>query len=262
MNMELDNPTDGARDDAVSTRVAIVTGGGSGIGAASARALVASGHRVIAADVKAGVETAGVDQRHLDVTDQLAWRRLVQDVMRDHGRLDALVNAAGIQGDLGSADLRSCTVDNWNAVLAVNLTGTFLGCQAVLPVMVAQGDGAIVNLASIGAYYPTEYNVAYGVTKAGVAQLTKTVAAAGAPFVRCTSVHPGVIETPMVERIVSSLGRADGDSPETDFTARVPLGRRGRAEEVAALVAFLISDAAAYITGSEHTVDGGTRLVR
>lgn len=186
-------------------RVAIVTGGAGGIGAAIARRLSAEGNTVVAADITEDSAGPGSFSR-LDVTDAGAWRRVVSEVAGRHGRLDVLVNAAGIQGEVGHATLAECTKENWERVLSVNLTGAFLGCQAALPAM--SDGGAIVNVSSLASFYPTEYNVAYGVSKGGLTQLTKTVAAAAAPRVRCNSVHPGVIATPMIDQILEATAAA------------------------------------------------------
>ncbi|KWX57580.1 hypothetical protein ASJ79_11145 [Mycobacterium sp. NAZ190054] len=194
--------------------------------------------------------------QYLDVGSAAEWQAFARTLEQRGEGVDVLVNAAGVQGELGRSTLAECSMANWDHVLGVNLSGTFLACQSILPLM--RDHGSIVNIASIASYYPTAYNVAYGASKGGVAQLSKTVAAVAAPRVRCNSVHPGVIATPMVERILTT----SGDSSDTDFVHRIPLGRQGTAEEVAEVVAFLVSDAARYVTGAEITVDGGSRLVR
>jgi NAD(P)-dependent dehydrogenase (short-subunit alcohol dehydrogenase family) len=241
-------------------RVALVTGGASGIGAAVVRRLSENGATVVVADVTPS-EVTGPAQAfvQLDVSDAVGWRETVDEIVSDFGHIDVLVNAAGIQGDVAHATLAECSLENWQRVIAVNLTGAFLGCQAVLPVM---GDGgSIVNIASLAAYYPTEYNVAYGASKGGLTQLTKTVAAAGAPRVRCNSVHPGVVSTPMIHQILAATTES-ARSPDTSFIDRVPLRRHGSPEEVAAVVSFLASEDAGFVTGAEYVVDGGSRIVR
>lgn len=249
-------------------KIALVTGAASGIGEAVARRLAAEGAKVFIADLPggAGLEVAAsVGGRFvpLDVTDEAAWAQAIAGVVDDKGRLDILVNSAGIVGDVLNGAFDRMTLVDWRRVMTVNLDGTFLGCQAAMSVMKPRGQGAIVNLASVASYYPTSQNAAYGASKAAVMQLTKTVALFGSgdgARVRCNSVHPGQIATPMLARIKQerSARAATGPQPSSD---RLPLGI-GEAGDVSALVAFLASDDAKYITGGEFTVDGGWRLLR
>ncbi|MGO1183314.1 MAG: SDR family NAD(P)-dependent oxidoreductase [Micrococcaceae bacterium] len=260
-----------------SSPVAIVTGGASGIGAACARALAENGKFVVVADRNASDGTAlasaiGGAFHQLDVTSEEQWIALVDDVVAEQGSLDVLVNAAGIVGDVRHGTLDAMTLDDWRNVMSVNLDGTFLGCREAMRPMKIQGHGSIINLASLGAYYPTQQNAAYGASKGGVTSLTKTVALFGSQDgarVRCNSVHPGQIATPMLSDIKSqklerSAAREDGtEDPAVtnDSMNRLPLGV-GEAQDVADLIAFLASDASRYITGSEYIIDGGWHLLR
>jgi 3(or 17)beta-hydroxysteroid dehydrogenase len=163
--------------------------------------------------------------------------------------------------------LANTTLADFRRVMAVNLDGTFLGCREGIEAMRRSGKGAIINLASVGAYYPTLQSVAYGASKGAVTQLTKTVALAGSENghqIRCNSVHPGKIATPMLETIFDQYKQrqaAGGVDPRT-AGRRIPLAEEGKPEDVANLIAFLASDQAGYITGGEFTVDGGWRLLR
>ncbi|HEY5858358.1 MAG TPA: SDR family oxidoreductase [Aldersonia sp.] len=259
--------------------VALITGGARGIGAATARTVAARGARVVVADLpgSGGDQVAaeiGGEFAALDVTDERGWAEVVAGVVDRHGRLDVLVNAAGIVGDVVNGALDQISLDDWRKVIAVNLDGTFLGCREAMTVMRRHGRGSIVNLASVGAYYPTVQNAAYGASKGAVTSLTKTVALFGSQDggrVRCNSVHPGQIATPMLSGIKDELQQRfaqnspDGGQVATlqrpDSLARMPLGQ-GQPEDVANLIAFLASEEAGYITGAEFTVDGGWRLLR
>lgn len=250
--------------------VVVITGGARGIGAATAQLLSERGYTVIATDITAPADVHAHDSVEFiehDVTEKGSWDMLIRGVLERHGRIDALVNAAGIQGDVANADLQRTSLEQWRAVLSVNLDGTFLGCQAMMPVLQETG-GSIVNISSLGAYYPTSYNVAYGASKGAVRQLTKTIAEVGGrgPVkVRCNSVHPGVIETEMIRQIRSGSTTAIGSGDQQDtsaYAARIPLGRAGQPHEAAAVIAFLVSDDSAYVTGSEYVVDGGSHLNR
>ncbi len=253
-------------------QVALVTGGASGIGAATARLLAERGARVIIADLANGngaavADRIGAEFMALDVTSESGWQATIAAVLERHGSLDVLVNAAGIVGDVVNGTLANTTLADFRRVMAVNLDGTFLGCREGIAAMRRSGKGAIVNLASVGAYYPTLQSVAYGASKGAVTQLTKTVALAGSENghqIRCNSVHPGKIATPMLETIFDQYKQrqaAGGVDPRT-AGRRIPLAEEGKPEDVANLIAFLASDQAGYITGGEFTVDGGWRLLR
>ncbi|GLC91114.1 short-chain dehydrogenase [Cupriavidus sp. TA19] len=253
-------------------QVALVTGGASGIGAATARLLAERGARVVIADLASGNGAAAADRigaafMALDVTSEAGWKATIAAILERHGRLDVLVNAAGIVGDVVNGTLTNTTLADFRRVMSVNLDGTFLGCREGVEAMRKTGKGAIINLASVGAYYPTLQSVAYGASKGAVTQLTKTVALAGAENghqIRCNSVHPGKIATPMLETIFDQYKQrqaAGGVDPRT-AGRRIPLADEGKPEDVANLIAFLASDDAGYITGGEFTVDGGWRLLR
>lgn len=255
-----------------SDKVALVTGGASGIGAATARLLAQQGARVFVADLGNGrgetvAAEIGGQFVALNVTGEADWSAAMRSILDREGRLDILVNAAGIVGDVVNGTIANTSLEDWRRVLSVNVDGTFLGCKAALAAMQPRGTGAIVNLASVGAYYPTTQSAAYGASKGAVMQLTKTVALTGAENggrVRCNSVHPGKIATPMLTSIFDQYKQreAAGGTDPRPKERRIPLGEEGTPDDVANLIAFLASDEARYITGGEFTVDGGWRLLR
>jgi NAD(P)-dependent dehydrogenase (short-subunit alcohol dehydrogenase family) len=230
-------------------KIVLVTGAAGAIGGAIAQALRAAGGTVVAADIAAADGIAP-----LDVTDEAQWQRVVADVEAKHGRLDGLVNAAGIAI---VANIEKTDFASWRRVLSINLDGTFLGCKYAFPLLRKQG-GAIVNLSSVLGLIGGPNLAAYGASKGGVSLLTKSVALHGArytPPVRCNALCPAFIEGPMVDGIAS--GTRDPAVVKNKLALDIPLGRLGKPEEVAKACVFLLSDAAAFITGADVPVDGG-----
>jgi 3alpha(or 20beta)-hydroxysteroid dehydrogenase len=230
-------------------RVAIITGGARGQGAAEARLFAAEGATVYLTDVLAADgaavagEIGGTFVEH-DVTDVDQWKVVVERALSDHGRIDVLVNNAGI---LHWATMTETPIDVWNRVVAINQTGVFLGMQAVASAMKEQGSGSIVNISSVAAYSGSAPCFAYGATKWAVRGMTKGAAQELGPFgVRVNSVHPGIIDTPMME-----------GTPLEQMGSGVPLRRYASADEVAKLVLWLASDESSYATGAEFVLDGG-----
>jgi len=186
-----------------------------------------------------------VTYRELDVTQLHAWDKVVESVFADHGRIDILVNNAGI---FQLADVFSTSEDDWHTMLSINQTGVFFGMKVVGARMRDQGSGSIVNISSIAGLRGTAMAFAYGATKWAVRGMTKSVAQQLAPNnVRVNSVHPGIIETPMLDEF--------GDALPT-VKERIPMGRTAAASEVGELVLFLASDEASYCSGQEFIVDG------
>jgi 3-oxoacyl-[acyl-carrier protein] reductase len=227
-------------------KVALVTGAGGGIGKASALALKEAGATVVGADL------GGADEV-IDVSDRSAVHDLVERVVSDHGRLDVLANVAGVIENAPVAALDEETVDR---VLAVNLKGALFGCQAALGPMTDAGGGAIVNMASAGAFVPTPTLGAYAMSKAGVVALTRTLAVEAGPLgIRVNAVAPGFIVTPMTER----LGQLD-DEILAGHARHTPLKRVGEVDDVAAAVLYLASDAAHFVTGQVIHANGGVLM--
>jgi NAD(P)-dependent dehydrogenase (short-subunit alcohol dehydrogenase family) len=237
-------------------QVAIITGGASGIGRATAVRFAAEGAAVAVFDrdregAQRVADEVGGQAYAVDVRDGEALTAAVAAVADDRGRIDVLFNNAG------SGDLRPLhTVDDklWHRLIDVNLTGTFNGMRAVVPLMMDSGTGAIVNNASVSALTPTRNEAAYSAAKAGVVALTKSGALEYGPNVRVNCVAPGHVRTP--------LTAAWEQFPDVfDPVARsIPLGRIGRADEIAEVVLFLVSARSSYITGQTLVVDGGISL--
>ena len=253
-------------------KVAIVTGAASGIGAAVAELFVEHGARVILADISAQGEAyahrLGQAARFLrhDVVDEEGWRALTDGVLDREGRLDILVNNAGI----GNAPHPSAPdvglLEDWRQMLRVNGEGTFLGCKYGIAAMRASGGGSIVNMSSVASTTPTAMNAAYGFSKAGVAQFTRSVAQFGAPLhIRCNSIHPGYTATPILQGLFDKIER-DMDIPGEKARQRledlVPLGRLGEASDVAYGVLYFASDESRHVTGAQLVIDGGSTLGR
>ena len=231
-------------------KIILITGAAGAIGGAVAAAVQAQGGIAIASDLKAG---SGIDVA-LDVTSEQDWQRVTADIMQKHGRLDGLVNAAGIAvvGSIEKTDFAT-----WRRVLSINLDGTFLGCKYSFPLLRKQG-GAIVNLSSVLGLVGSAGLAAYSASKGGVSLLTKSVALNGArykPPVRCNAICPAFIDGAMVDEIAA--GARDPQKARENFAGDIPLARLGRPEEVAGLCAYLLSDAAAFITGVDVPIDGG-----
>ncbi|MEV5826959.1 glucose 1-dehydrogenase [Spirillospora sp. NPDC052242] len=231
-------------------KIALVTGGARGIGAAAAAALAAEGAKVVIGDVldEAGEAVAkdlGDAARyvHLDVTSPADWTSAVETTVAEFGGLNVLFNNAGI---VNGAAVNRFKLEKWRQIIDVNLTGPFLGIRAATDPMIAAGGGSIINNSSIEGLRGTSWAHGYVASKWGLRGLTKSVAVELAPHgIRVNSLHPGLIRTPITE------GFPDDQIP-------IPLGRPGRPEDVASFVVFLASDESSYATGTEFVVDGGT----
>ncbi|HZD64233.1 MAG TPA: SDR family oxidoreductase [Xanthobacteraceae bacterium] len=231
-------------------KIVLIAGAAGAIGLAVAAAVKREGGVAVATDL---ARQGGIDHA-LDVTVESDWHRVLAEVERAHGRLDGLVNAAGI-ALLGSIEDTDYT--SWRRVLAVNLDGTFLGCKHALALLKPRG-GSIVNLSSISGIVGGHNLTAYNASKGGVRLLTKSVALHGArlkPPVRCNSVHPAFLEGPMVDDILAQTGRPE--IARGQLARDIPLGRLGAPSEVADLCVYLLSDESKFVTGSEFVIDGG-----
>jgi len=231
-------------------KIVLVTGAAGAIGGAVAGAIRNAGGTAVASDL-AG--RPGIDMV-LDVTAEADWQRATGAIEQKYGRLDGLVNAAGIAA---VASIEKTDFVTWRRVLSINLDGTFLGCKYAFPLLRKKG-GAIVNLSSVLGMIGGANLAAYTASKGGVSLLTKSVALHGAryqPPVRCNAVCPAFIEGPMVDDIAQ--GARDAKTVKQKLTNEIPLARLGQPAEVAALCVYLLSDAAAFITGANVPIDGG-----
>lgn len=247
----------------VAGKVALVSGGASGLGAESARRLAREGAKVMLTDIAPGpgqavadeILAAGGEAAFLahDVTDEARWIEVIAATVARFGGLDVLVNSAGIGG---GQPLLEATLEGWRRVTAINLDGTFLGLRHAAPVMAEAGGGSIINLSSILGKVGMPGAAAYCASKGGVAMLTKAaaleLAAAG---VRVNSVHPGFIETPMVTEAFRNSD--NGNEMRDMIISRHAMGRLGAPREIADAVVFLASDESSFMTGAELVVDGG-----
>jgi len=242
-------------------KVAIVSGGASGMGAATARMFAREGAKVVIGDVlehegRQVAEDIGAAARFelLDVTNEESWAAVVAAATREFGKLDILVNNAGISG---SAEQDFYNTEAWHRIMAVNATGVFFGMKHAIPAMVANGGGSIVNLSSIAGIIGSEHvHIAYNASKAAVRLMTKWAAVQHAKDnIRANSVHPGIMP-PM-----RTSGRTAEPALRAERMRVVPMRRPGEVDEVAYAILFLASDEASYITGSEIHVDGGVLAI-
>lgn len=242
-------------------KVTLVTGGGSGIGRASALAFAREGGKVIIADVAivSGKETVQITKRaggeaifvEADVTKAAEVEALVDKAVKTYGRLDCAFNNAGIEGS-GSLTA-DCSEENWDRTINVNLKGVWLCIKYEIPWMLNHGGGAIVNMSSVVGLVGAENRPAYVASKHGIVGLTKAAALEYAKSgIRVNAVCPGIIRTPMMDRITSGDPQAEASRIE-----REPVGRMGTPEEIAEAVVWLCSDAASFVTGHTMIVDGG-----
>jgi 3alpha(or 20beta)-hydroxysteroid dehydrogenase len=233
----------------VDGKVAVISGGSRGMGAADARLLVAEGASVVIGDIRDDEGKALADELgdaaryvHLDVTEPDQWQAAVVLTLAEFGSLDVLVNNAGI---VNGSSLEKFDLTRWRRIIDVNLTGTFLGMQVAVEPMIAAGGGSIINVSSIEGLRGSPWAHGYVASKWGVRGLAKSAALELAPHnIRVNSIHPGLVRTPMTENIPDDL-------------VTIPLGRPAEPIEVANFVLFLASDESSYATGAEFVMDGG-----
>ena len=244
----------------IEGKVALISGGARGQGAAEAKLFAQEGAKVVFGDilddqgkqVEAEINEAGGDALyvHLDVTQEADWASAVEIAVSRYGKLDILVNNAGITI---RKNVEDTTEEDWDRIMAINAKGVFLGIKQAIPAMRQSGGGSIINSSSTAGLVGSPYSGAsYAATKGAVRLLTKATAIQYAKEgIRCNSVHPGLLETPMTADMLADAAHRE------ERTARIPLGRIGTAEDVACGVLYLASDEASFITGSELVIDGG-----
>ena len=239
-------------------KVALISGGARGMGTAEARLFCREGAQVVFGDIRddegraveAEIRELGGEATyiHLDVTREEDWQRAVEFTESTYGPLKVLVNNAGI---VNNEPMEETTVEIWDRVMDVNAKGVFLGTKHAIPAMRRAGGGSIVNISSVSGLVAIGFP-AYTASKGAVRILTKTTAIQHArDNIRCNSVHPGVIDTPMLQETLSSPGGRERGAPQA------PLGRAGTSEEVAQGVLYLASDESSYVTGAELVIAGG-----
>ncbi len=257
----------------VQSKIAVVTGGASGIGRATATLLSEEGATVVIADINSSLgkataaEIPGAVFVEHDAGEETSWQDLAREVIERYGHMDILVNNAAITGVEGPiADPETTSVANWRAIQRVNLEGVFLGCKTAIAVMKVRGGGAIVNVSSSGAIIPSPMNTPYGAAKAGVLNLTITVAihcAVKGYGIRCNAVLPGGTRTPMMANLIDSLDKAaqiKSSVPAAAFTkGSAAFGRLAEPRELANAIVFLASDDASFVNAELFVVDGGLR---
>ena len=250
----------------VAGKIVLVTGAASGIGLASAAACAREGAVVIITDVNSqqgeaqaqrlAADGLAVEFMQQDVSSETDWRRVVDGILARHGRLDVLVNNAGIAV---IAPIEQETLEGWRRTQAVNIEGVFLGTREAVRAMKG-GSGSIVNISSIEGLVGEPMVPAYNASKGGVRLLTKSVALYCAQQryrIRVNSVHPGYVATPLVTNAIGVLPPDQAAALQQDLLGRIPMGRFGEPREIANVVLFLASDESSYMTGSELVVDGG-----
>ena len=235
-------------------KVALITGGARGQGAAEAQLFIEAGAQVVITDIL-DAEGAATAERlgdactflHHDVSSEAEWTSVVEAVMAQHGHIEVLVNNAGIFVTKG---LQDTSMELWNQMLAINQTGVFLGMKTVAPVMKENGVGSIINISSIAGMKSAAGAHAYAATKWAVRGMSKSAAVELGPSgIRVNSVHPGIIDTDMLQQF--------GPGVRERLETQIPMERVASADEVALLVQFLASDDSSYCTGQEFVVDGG-----
>ncbi len=253
-------------------RVALVTGSARGIGAATAKALAAAGAKVVVSDVADGAETArAVDGAYVkhDVTSEEEWIAAVAFAKERFGGLDILVNNAGV---FWVKPMAMETLESFRRMQQINVEGVFLGLKHAIPAIAEraskwEGGGVVVNLSSVAGIVGGPNIIAYNASKGAVRLMTKSAAlecAQAGLNVRVNSVHPGIIDTPMMAEAAEAIGKATGqgaNAMRAGFAERHPMKRMGRDADVANAITFLASDAAAFITGTELVVDGGMTAI-
>jgi NAD(P)-dependent dehydrogenase (short-subunit alcohol dehydrogenase family) len=239
----------------LADKVALITGASGGIGRAITALFAAEGAEVVASDLAAPEDENAALCLALDVTDEDDWARALAAVVERFGRLDVLVNNAGLAL---AKDLEETSLSEWRRVTAVNLDGVFLGTKAAIGTMRETGGGAIVNLSSVAGLIGAPMLAAYAAAKGGVRQFTKTAALHCAERrygIRVNSLHPGFADTAMLDEIAGTLG--DSKTIKAKLARRQPLRRLAAPEEVAQAALYLAGDGAAYMTGAELVLDGG-----
>jgi 3(or 17)beta-hydroxysteroid dehydrogenase len=253
----------------VRGKVALVTGAAKGLGSEIAKILIEEGATVFLSDIdieagrKAADDFGGTFLSH-DVTSEEAWQRAIAAIRSDQGRLDVLVNNAAVANLAGPKNPEEALLDSWRGIVSTNGDSVFLGCKWAIPLMRDSGGGSIINVSSVAGLIPTPFLAAYGFSKAGVAQFTKSVALHCARMgIRCNSVHPGQVETDMIRGILKDHAADAGLRPSVvraATLAKIPQGHFQTPRDIAHAVLFLASDESRCVTGTEIIVDGGMML--